>query len=80
MTLLVGVDLGKTRCRMALSDGVRRLAAVEVAGARGLADPGGVVAAYDAVVSAWTQARHQAGVDPETTIDVVLVGAAAAQP
>ena len=39
--LLVGVDLGKTRCRLTISDGVHRLVEVETAGARGLADPGG---------------------------------------
>ena len=43
--LVVGVDLGKTGCRALASDGAR----AEGAGAPGLADPGGVELALDAV-------------------------------
>jgi N-acetylmuramic acid 6-phosphate etherase len=61
---IVGVDLGKTQCRSLASDGTR----VDGAGAPGLADPGGVELALDAV------RRVVAGEVPEA----LCVGAAGA--
>ncbi len=61
---IVGVDLGKTQCRSLASDGTR----AEGAGAPGLADPGGVELALDAV------RRVVAGEVP----DALCVGAAGA--
>jgi N-acetylmuramic acid 6-phosphate etherase len=77
--LLVGVDLGKTRCRLAISDGVHRLAEVQSAGSRGLADPGGVDAARAVVLAGLDQAKRQAELDVDRHVDVLLVGAAGSE-
>ncbi len=79
MSLVVGVDLGKTRCRMAIAEGNRRLVEVESAGTRGLADPGGIEAASAAVTATLALAQAQAGLPADTFFDVVLVGAAGSE-
>ncbi|MGZ4479201.1 MAG: BadF/BadG/BcrA/BcrD ATPase family protein, partial [Nocardioidaceae bacterium] len=70
MTLLAGVDLGKTGCRARLSDGSP---VVEGPGAPGLADPGGVDAAAAAVLQVLDRA---AGGRP---VRALVVGAAGAE-
>ena len=79
MTLVAGIDLGKTRCRVAISDDGARAWQAEGVGARGLADPGGVEAARDAVVQTLGQAVSGAGLAAGTIFDVVLVGAAGSE-
>ncbi|MGZ4580896.1 MAG: hypothetical protein ACXVXG_09695, partial [Nocardioidaceae bacterium] len=72
MTLLAGVDLGKTGCRARLSDGSP---VVEGPGAPGLADPGGV----DAAAAAVLQVRDRAaGGRPVRALVVGAAGAGAA--
>lgn len=65
--LIVGVDLGKTGCRALASDG----ATAEGLGAPGLADPGGVELALDAV-------RRVVGPVSSGAPDALCVGAAGA--
>jgi N-acetylglucosamine kinase-like BadF-type ATPase len=79
MTWLVGVDVGKTGCRAALADGVRRLVEAEGPGAPGLADPGGVEAAEEAVAVVVARVRDLAGLTEDETIDAVCVGAAGSE-
>ncbi len=79
MTWFVGVDLGKTGCRAALSDGVRRVAEAEGPGAPGLADPGGAEAAEEAVAAAVARVRDGAGLDADEPLDAVCVGAAGSE-
>ena len=65
--LVVGVDLGKTGCRALASDG----ATAEGLGAPGLADPGGVELALDAV-------RRVVGAVTRAVPEALCVGAAGA--
>ena len=51
MTLVAGVDLGKTSCRVRLVRDGHPIGTVEVPGARGLADPGGADAARAAITA-----------------------------
>ncbi|MGH3813458.1 MAG: N-acetylglucosamine kinase, partial [Pseudonocardiaceae bacterium] len=76
MSVRVGVDLGKTRCRVLVDDSGRRLPPVEGTGARGLAEPGGVTDAVAAVIDALTLARTS---DRQvTSLCVAAAGARAA--
>ncbi len=74
MTLVAGVDLGKTSSRVRLvrdgSDGWRALGTAVVPGTRGLADPGGAEAARDAIAAALAE------IGPPGEVDVLAVGAA----
>jgi N-acetylglucosamine kinase-like BadF-type ATPase len=79
MTWFVGVDLGKTGCRAALTDGVRRRGEADGPGAPGLADPGGVEAAEDTVAVVLTHLRDLAGLAADEPIDAVCVGAAGSE-
>ena len=71
----VGVDLGKTGCRAVLDHGGRRLTA-DGPGSPGLADPGGVDRAEEAVRHVVD--RVLAGVGPATALVVGAAGAEAA--
>jgi N-acetylmuramic acid 6-phosphate etherase len=79
MTLLIGVDLGKTRCRVQVSRESRSLSVVEGPGARGLADPGGVEAARAAIESAVRRACEEARLSADALVDAVAVGAAGSE-
>ncbi len=80
MSLIAGVDLGKTTCRALAvrdgSDGWQPIGTATVPGARGLADPGGADAARSAVAAALAVVRREAGLEPEAAFDVLAVGAA----
>ncbi|MDQ3095340.1 MAG: ATPase, partial [Actinomycetota bacterium] len=78
MSLLVGVDLGKTECRVGLLVGGRPQPVVHGVGAPGLAEPGGAAAAVEAVVATVTRALHLLG-RGATAMEVVCVGAAGAE-
>ena len=77
MSLLVGVDLGKTECRVRLLAEGRLQQIVRGAGAPGLAEPDGAAAAVEAVVTTVTRALHPVG--PDTAIGAISVGAAGAE-
>jgi N-acetylglucosamine kinase-like BadF-type ATPase len=79
MTWFVGVDLGKTGCRAALSDGVRQRAVADGPGAPGLADPGGWQAAEEAVATVVAMVRDAAGLGADDPLDAVCVGAAGSE-
>ena len=79
MTLVAGVDLGKTACRVRLVRDGHVVGTAEVAGARGLADPGGVEAARAAIAAGLAAVRREGGLDPDETCDVIAVGAAGAE-
>ena len=80
MTLVAGVDLGKTSCRVRAvrldSRGAHHVGTAEVPGARGLADPGGVDVARAAIVAGLAAVRREAGLAADTVFDVLTVGAA----
>ena len=77
MSLIAGVDLGKTSCRIRVeqdgSHGWEPIGTVEVPGTRGLADPGGADAARAAIATGLEQ------VGPPADIDVLVLGAAGAE-
>jgi len=78
MSLVVGVDLDKTECRVGLLAGGRPQPVVHGVGAPGLAEPGGAAAAVEAVVATVTRALHL--LEPgATAMDAVCVGAAGAE-
>jgi N-acetylmuramic acid 6-phosphate etherase len=80
MTVLVGADLGKTGCRVAVMVDGRPLPAVEGPGSRGLAEPGGAEEALACVLAAVTTALASAGVPQRpVTVDGLVVGAAGAE-
>ncbi len=70
MTLVAGVDLGKTNCRVRLVADGHPIGTADVGGTRGLADPGGADAARAAIAAALAALR------PPRDIDVLAVGAA----
>ena len=70
MTLVAGVDLGKTSSRLRLVLDGHPIGITVVPGTRGLADPGGADAARAAI------AAGLAVLDPPGPIDVLAVGAA----
>ena len=70
MTLVAGVDLGKTSCRVRLVRDGYPIGTVEVPGARGLADPGGADAARAAITAGLVR------LSPPGEVDVLVVGAA----
>jgi N-acetylmuramic acid 6-phosphate etherase len=77
VTAFVGVDLGKTGCRARLVADGRSLLATGP-GARGLADPGGLAGAAEAVTRTVDEACTRAGLEADA-LDSVLVGAAGAE-
>lgn len=79
MTWFVGVDLGKTGCRAALSDGARLRIEADGPGAPGLADPGGAEAAEEAVTAVVARVREAAGLAADEPLDAVCVGAAGSE-
>ena len=77
MSVRVGVDLGKTGCRVLVRDGDRRLPLVVGEGARGLAEPGGVDDAVAVVLSALARALPPDLTEAES-VCVAAAGARAA--
>jgi N-acetylmuramic acid 6-phosphate etherase len=77
MSLLVGVDLGKTECRVRLLADGRLQQIVRGGGAPGLAEPDGAAGAVEAVVATVTRALHTVG--PDTAMEAITVGAAGAE-
>ncbi len=77
MNPLAGVDLGKTGCRVVVQEAAAPRPPVERPGAPGLADPGGVDAAYSAVAGVLRRALP----DPAAlgALTAVAVGAAGAE-
>ncbi len=73
MTLVAGVDLGKTSCRIRVEQDGNPIGTVEVPGTRGLADPGGADAARAAIAAGLERLR------PPADIDVLVLGAAGAE-
>ncbi len=76
MTLVAGVDLGKTTCRVAASRDSKPLGTAEVPGARGLAELRGAEAARAALAAGLAAVRRSAGLAADEAFDVVAVGAA----
>ncbi len=78
MSLLVGVDLGKTGCRVRLILGGQLQPIMHGVGAPGLAEQGGPRAAVGSVVATTTRALHALGAG-ETAISSIAIGAAGAE-
>ena len=75
MSVRVGVDLGKTRCRVLVSGSDQRLPLVVGDGARGLAEPGGVEDAVATVLATLARALSPEVAEAES----ICVAAAGAQ-
>lgn len=75
MSVWVGVDLGKTGCRVLVLDGDRRLPLVVGDGSRGLAEPGGADDAVAAVLATLERALLPASAE----VECLCVAAAGAQ-
>ena len=76
MTLVAGIDLGKTSCRVrAVRDG-HHIGTAQVPGARGLADPGGADAARASMAAGLAAVGRVAVLEADAVFDVVAVGAA----
>jgi len=81
MTLVAGVDIGKTTCRVQLCDSGRRYEPVKGLGAHGLAELGGVEQASGAIVATLSRALSH-GPNPagaHAPIGCLAVGAAGAE-
>ncbi|MEO6511418.1 MAG: BadF/BadG/BcrA/BcrD ATPase family protein, partial [Nocardioides sp.] len=71
MSVIVGVDLGKTSCRLRVERDGHPVGTAVVPGTRGLADPGGADAARAAILAALAEVLGEG-----SAVDVLAVGAA----